>query len=93
MVAVDDAIITAWIILSFVINFRGQLGSASNRVKQPLFMSSDPRFSRLRSDPRFRRPRKNKSKVVIDDRFKSVFAQEKKSKNKSAGEFRPPQFR
>ncbi|SJL05442.1 uncharacterized protein ARMOST_08809 [Armillaria ostoyae] len=47
-------------------------------------MSSDPRFSRLRSDPRFRRPRKNKSKVVIDDRFKSVFAQEKKAKNKSA---------
>ncbi|KAK0464875.1 uncharacterized protein EV420DRAFT_1759641 [Desarmillaria tabescens] len=33
-------------------------------------MSSDPRFSRLRS--------------VIDDRFKSVFAKEKKSKNKSA---------
>ncbi|KAK0208065.1 hypothetical protein DFS33DRAFT_1371637 [Desarmillaria ectypa] len=47
-------------------------------------MSSDPRFSRLRSDPRFRRPRKNNSKVVIDDRFKSVFAKEKKSKNKSA---------
>ncbi|KAK0478209.1 hypothetical protein IW261DRAFT_1337481 [Armillaria novae-zelandiae] len=47
-------------------------------------MSSDPRFSRLRSDPRFRRPRKNKSKVVIDDRFKSVFAPEKKTKNKSA---------
>ncbi|KAG7450575.1 uncharacterized protein BT62DRAFT_523469 [Guyanagaster necrorhizus] len=47
-------------------------------------MSSDPRFSRLRSDPRFRRPRKNISKIVIDDRFKSVFAQEKKPKNKSA---------
>ncbi|KAF8922609.1 hypothetical protein CPB85DRAFT_1427899 [Mucidula mucida] len=41
---------------------------------------SDPRFSRLRSDPRFRRPKKAKSKVVVDERFKSVFAQEKKPK-------------
>ncbi|KAJ7932451.1 hypothetical protein B0H13DRAFT_1955529 [Mycena leptocephala] len=30
----------------------------------------DSRFARLRSDPRFRRPRKEKSKVVVDDRFK-----------------------
>jgi hypothetical protein len=34
----------------------------------------DSRFARLRSDPRFRRPRKEKSKVVVDDRFKGVFA-------------------
>ncbi|KAJ7900291.1 hypothetical protein B0H14DRAFT_3080630 [Mycena olivaceomarginata] len=34
----------------------------------------DSRFARLRSDPRFRRPRKEKSKVVVDDRFKAVFA-------------------
>ncbi|KAJ7634250.1 hypothetical protein DFH06DRAFT_1055429 [Mycena polygramma] len=34
----------------------------------------DARFARLRSDPRFRRPRKEKSKVVVDDRFKGVFA-------------------
>ncbi|KAJ7125635.1 hypothetical protein C8R43DRAFT_712063 [Mycena crocata] len=34
----------------------------------------DSRFARLRSDPRFRRPRKDKSKVVVDDRFKGVFA-------------------
>ncbi|PFH54421.1 hypothetical protein AMATHDRAFT_135225 [Amanita thiersii Skay4041] len=38
---------------------------------------SDPRFARLKSDPRFRRPRKNRSKVALDDRFKSVFKQEK----------------
>ncbi|KAK7064269.1 Pre-rrna-processing protein esf1 [Favolaschia claudopus] len=37
-------------------------------------MSSDSRFARLRTDPRFRRPRKDKSKVVVDDRFKAVFA-------------------
>ncbi|KAG6885584.1 hypothetical protein C0993_012586 [Termitomyces sp. T159_Od127] len=37
---------------------------------------SDPRFARLKSDPRFRRPRKKQAKVLIDDRFKSVFAQE-----------------
>ncbi|KAJ7293526.1 hypothetical protein C8J57DRAFT_1269246 [Mycena rebaudengoi] len=38
----------------------------------------DPRFARLRSDPRFRRPRKDKAKVVVDDRFKAVFAPQRK---------------
>ncbi|KAF5385223.1 hypothetical protein D9615_001476 [Tricholomella constricta] len=38
---------------------------------------SDKRFARLKSDPRFRRPRKKEAKVVIDDRFKAVFAPEK----------------
>lgn len=38
----------------------------------------DPRFERLRTDPRFRRPKKKQSKVVVDDRFKSLFVQEKK---------------
>ncbi|KAJ7092673.1 hypothetical protein C8R44DRAFT_646688 [Mycena epipterygia] len=38
----------------------------------------DSRFARLRSDPRFRRPRKEKSKVVVDDRFKGVFAPQTK---------------
>ncbi|KAJ7244746.1 hypothetical protein B0H12DRAFT_1022259 [Mycena haematopus] len=33
----------------------------------------DSRFARLRSDPRFRRPRKEKTKVVVDARFKTVF--------------------
>ncbi|KAJ7225565.1 hypothetical protein GGX14DRAFT_639656 [Mycena pura] len=33
----------------------------------------DARFARLRSDPRFRRPRKDKSKLVVDQRFKGVF--------------------
>ncbi|KAJ4486081.1 hypothetical protein J3R30DRAFT_3655351 [Lentinula aciculospora] len=46
---------------------------------------SDPRFARLKSDPRFRRPKKQQSKIVVDDRFKSVFAppKNKKSKGKS----------
>ncbi|KAG5647933.1 hypothetical protein DXG03_006967 [Asterophora parasitica] len=44
---------------------------------------SDERFVRLKSDPRFRRPRKKDTKLVIDDRFRSVFAAEK-SKTKSA---------
>ncbi|KIJ45262.1 hypothetical protein M422DRAFT_75247 [Sphaerobolus stellatus SS14] len=34
---------------------------------------SDPRFARIKSDPRFRKPRKKENKVVVDDRFKSVF--------------------
>ncbi|KAJ7169829.1 hypothetical protein C8R46DRAFT_1090163 [Mycena filopes] len=36
--------------------------------------TSMDRFARLRTDPRFRRPRKEKSKVVVDDRFKAVFS-------------------
>lgn len=47
-----------------------------------LALMSDPRFARLKSDPRFRRPRKQKSKVVVDERFESVFAPEKKPGNK-----------
>ncbi|KAF8905527.1 hypothetical protein CPB84DRAFT_1844934 [Gymnopilus junonius] len=43
---------------------------------------SDPRFSRLKSDPRFRRPKKKRQKVVIDERFKSVFANDKKKNGK-----------
>ena len=43
---------------------------------------SDPRFARLKSDPRFRRPKKKLTKVVVDERFKSVFAKEKKKDSK-----------
>ncbi|KAG6912008.1 hypothetical protein DXG01_000256 [Tephrocybe rancida] len=42
---------------------------------------SDPRFARLKSDPRFRRPKKKQAKVLIDDRFQSVFASEKAKKS------------
>ncbi|KAF9076246.1 hypothetical protein BDP27DRAFT_894169 [Rhodocollybia butyracea] len=46
---------------------------------------SDPRFARLKSDPRFRRPKKQQSKVVVDDRFKSVFAPAKSKKKGQSG--------
>lgn len=48
---------------------------------------SDPRFARLKSDPRFRRIHNKESKVVVDERFKSVFDEGKgKKKNKGKGE-------
>ncbi|GAA5889156.1 hypothetical protein JCM6882_009758 [Rhodosporidiobolus microsporus] len=34
---------------------------------------SDPRFARLHTDPRFVRPKANKHKVVVDERFKQLF--------------------
>jgi hypothetical protein len=34
---------------------------------------SDPRFARLRTDPRFRQPKRKQNKVVVDERFKSIF--------------------
>lgn len=49
----------------------------------PVTAMSDPRFARLKSDPRFRRPKKQESKVVVDDRFKAVFASKKNKKGKS----------
>jgi hypothetical protein len=47
---------------------------------------SDPRFARLTTDPRFRKIKKNDHKVVVDDRFRSIFQDDKKSnKQKSKG--------
>lgn len=48
---------------------------------------SDPRFARLKTDPRFRRPKKHQSKVVVDDRFKEVFQDDKKKKGKGKGKY------
>lgn len=45
---------------------------------------SDPRFARLKSDPRFRRPKTKNNKVVIDERFKSVFKSDKKKNGMSS---------
>ena len=43
---------------------------------------SDPRFTRLKTDPRFRRPKKHQSKVVVDERFKTIFQDDKKKGSK-----------
>lgn len=43
----------------------------------------DPRFARLKSDPRFRRPKKQHSKVVVDERFKGIFDQDRTGKTES----------
>lgn len=44
---------------------------------------SDPRFARLKTDPRFRRPKKHNSKVVVDERFKGIFDEDKAGKKNS----------
>jgi len=49
---------------------------------------SDPRFARLKTDPRFRKPKKKSTKVVVDERFKSVLKQEKK-KDKAGRSIHP----
>ncbi|KZT72826.1 hypothetical protein DAEQUDRAFT_762639 [Daedalea quercina L-15889] len=43
---------------------------------------SDPRFARFKTDPRFRRIKKEKQKVVVDDRFKELFEGDNKGKSK-----------
>lgn len=54
-------------------------------LSEPPYSSTampDPRFARLKTDPRFRRPKKKQQKIVIDERFKSVFRQPKDKKRK-----------
>ncbi|KAF8202878.1 hypothetical protein BJ912DRAFT_1018743 [Pholiota molesta] len=51
---------------------------------------SDPRFARLKSDPRFRRPKTKTNKVVIDERFKSVLAQDKKQNGRKVDKYGRP---
>ena len=46
---------------------------------------SDPRFARLKTDPRFRRIRKKEAKVVVDERFKSIFDEGKGKKKDKKG--------
>jgi hypothetical protein len=56
----------------------------------PIAMS-DPRFSRLTTDPRFRRPRRQRSKIVVDDRFKEIFEQGKgKREERKTSSLFPP---
>ena len=45
---------------------------------------SDPRFARFKTDPRFRKIRKSDHKVTVDERFKSIFEDDKKSKNRKS---------
>ena len=50
---------------------------------------SDPRFTRFKTDPRFRKIKKSDHKVTVDERFKSIFQDDKESKNqKSKSPFR-----
>jgi hypothetical protein len=44
----------------------------------------DPRFARLKADPRFRKPHRKSHKVVVDDRFKSIFDEKETKQNKKA---------
>ncbi|KAL0071941.1 pre-rRNA-processing protein esf1 [Marasmius tenuissimus] len=53
---------------------------------------SDPRFSRLKTDPRFRRPKKHQAKVVVDERFKSVFDSQKSKGMKKAASARVDKY-
>lgn len=65
---------------------RALLVSANTRGKLEITTSHSEamadRFARLKSDPRFRRPRRKDAKVVVDDRFKSVFQDSSKKGKK-----------
>ncbi|PWZ02835.1 hypothetical protein BCV70DRAFT_197101 [Testicularia cyperi] len=43
-------------------------------------VTTDPRFARVHTDPRFLKPKRDDAKVVVDDRFKGLFADAKGKK-------------
>ncbi|EKM61787.1 uncharacterized protein PHACADRAFT_204941 [Phanerochaete carnosa HHB-10118-sp] len=52
----------------------------------------DPRFARLKNDPRFRQIRKKEAKVVVDERFKSIFDGSKGKKKDRKGKGRVDKY-
>lgn len=47
-------------------------------------VTTDPRFARVHTDPRFLKPKRDDTKVVVDERFKGLFEEDKsKKKNKT----------
>lgn len=51
---------------------KGQISSKQDRVHAPAI--TDERFARLQTDPRFLKPNREDTKVIIDDRFKSLLS-------------------
>ncbi len=45
--------------------------------------TTDPRFSRVHTDPRFLKPKRDDTKVVVDERFKGLFEDDKGKKKKT----------
>ncbi|KAJ9476997.1 Pre-rRNA-processing protein ESF1 [Pseudozyma hubeiensis] len=46
-------------------------------------VTTDPRFAKVHTDPRFLKPKRDDTKVVVDDRFKGLFEDDKSKKKKS----------
>lgn len=57
-------------------------GKQNGAERQHAPAVTDPRFARLQTDPRFLKPRRDDTKVVVDSRFKDIFASDG-GKNKS----------
>ncbi|SPO19832.1 related to ESF1 - 18S rRNA factor, nucleolar protein involved in pre-rRNA processing [Ustilago trichophora] len=61
-------------------------GKVSGRAPQTFTdapVTTDPRFSKVHTDPRFLKPKRDDTKVVVDDRFKSLFEDDKGRKKKT----------
>ncbi|EST09815.1 hypothetical protein PSEUBRA_000202 [Kalmanozyma brasiliensis GHG001] len=62
-------------------------GGKSSRAPATPFvdapMTTDPRFAKVHTDPRFLKPKRDDTKVVVDDRFKGLFEDDKSKKKKT----------
>lgn len=50
-------------------------------------MTTDPRFARVHTDPRFLKPKRDDTKVVVDERFKGLFEDDKSNRKKRTDKY------
>ncbi|SNX81499.1 related to ESF1 - 18S rRNA factor, nucleolar protein involved in pre-rRNA processing [Melanopsichium pennsylvanicum] len=46
-------------------------------------VTTDPRFAKVHTDPRFLKPKRDDTKVIVDERFKGLFEDDKSKKKKT----------
>ncbi|CDU23795.1 related to ESF1-18S rRNA factor, nucleolar protein involved in pre-rRNA processing [Sporisorium scitamineum] len=50
-------------------------------------VTTDPRFAKVHTDPRFLKPKRDDTKVVVDERFKGLFEDDKSKKGKKTDKY------
>ncbi|KAJ1030824.1 hypothetical protein NDA18_002054 [Ustilago nuda] len=50
-------------------------------------LTTDPRFARVHTDPRFLKPKRDDTKVVVDERFKRLFEDDTRSKRNKTDKY------
>lgn len=65
----------------------GGLAAATPQTFSDAPMTTDPRFAKVHTDPRFLKPKRDDTKVVVDERFKGLFQDDKSTKKKKSDKY------